>query len=155
MHLSLCCCSVAKSCLPMNCSTPGFPVLYCLLEFAQSHVYCLVMPSNHFILCHLLHLLPLVFPSIRVFSSESALLIRWPNYWSLLYLKKKKKKIYIYICMYIYFVKIILAWSIFMYYLWITGGGENSFHDAHNVCLLFFSLSLLPFQVLLILYLAR
>ena len=42
----------------------------------------LVMPSNHLILCHLLILLPSVFPSIRVFSSESALRIRWPQYWS-------------------------------------------------------------------------
>ena len=41
-----------------------------------------VMPSNHLILCHLLLLLPSIFPSIRVFSNESALCIRWPNYWS-------------------------------------------------------------------------
>ena len=40
------------------------------------------MPSNHLILCHSLLLLPSIFPSIRVFSDESALLIRWPNYWS-------------------------------------------------------------------------
>ena len=41
-----------------------------------------VMPSNHLILCHPLHLLPSVFPSIRVFSNESALCIRWAKYWS-------------------------------------------------------------------------
>ena len=41
-----------------------------------------VMPSNHLILCHALLLLPSIFPSIRVFSSESVLLIRWPKYWS-------------------------------------------------------------------------
>ena len=41
-----------------------------------------VMPPNHFILCHPLLLLPLIFPRIRVFSNESALHIRWPNYWS-------------------------------------------------------------------------
>ena len=41
-----------------------------------------VMPSNHLILCHPLLLLPSIFPSIKVFSSESALRIRWPNYWS-------------------------------------------------------------------------
>ena len=41
-----------------------------------------VMPSNHLILCHPLLLLPLIFPSIRVFSNESALHIRWPKYWS-------------------------------------------------------------------------
>ena len=41
-----------------------------------------VTPSNHLILCHLLFLLPSIFPSIRVFSNESALPIRWPKYWS-------------------------------------------------------------------------
>ena len=42
----------------------------------------LVMPFNHLILCHPLLLLPPIFPSIRVFSNESVLLIRWPKYWS-------------------------------------------------------------------------
>ena len=41
-----------------------------------------VMPSNHLILCHPLLLLPSIFPSIRVFSNESALRVRWPKYWS-------------------------------------------------------------------------
>ena len=43
-----------------------------------------VMPSNHLVLCHPLLLLPLIFPSIRLFSNESALRIRWPKYWSFL-----------------------------------------------------------------------
>ena len=42
----------------------------------------LVMPSNHLIFCHLLLLPPSIFPSIRVFSNESTLCIRWPKYWS-------------------------------------------------------------------------
>ena len=42
----------------------------------------LLMPSNHLILCHPLLLLPSIFPSIRVFSNESALHIRWPKFWS-------------------------------------------------------------------------
>ena len=42
----------------------------------------LVMPSNHLILCHPLLLLPSIFPSIRVFSNESVLPIRWPKYWT-------------------------------------------------------------------------
>ena len=42
----------------------------------------LMMPSNHLILCHPLLLMPSIFPSIRVFSNESALCIRWPKYWS-------------------------------------------------------------------------
>ena len=41
-----------------------------------------VMPSNHLVLCHPLLLLPSIFPSIRVFSNELALCIRWPNYWN-------------------------------------------------------------------------
>ena len=41
-----------------------------------------VMPSNHLILCHPLLLLPSIFPSIRVFSNESVLCVRWPKYWS-------------------------------------------------------------------------
>ena len=50
-----------------------------LLKFISTES---VMPSNHLILCHLLLLLPLTFPSIRVFSNESALCIRWPKYWN-------------------------------------------------------------------------
>ena len=61
----------------MNCSTPGFPVLQHLQGVCLNSC-----PSNHFILCHPLLLLPLIFPSIRVFSNESALCIRWPKYWS-------------------------------------------------------------------------
>ena len=66
----------------MNRSTPGLPVHYQLPEFTQTHVHELVMPSNHLILCCPLLLLPSIFPNIRVFSSESALHIKWPKYWS-------------------------------------------------------------------------
>ena len=50
----------------------------------------LVMPSNHLVLCHPLLLLPLIFPSIRVFSNDLALLIRWPKYWSIAISKADK-----------------------------------------------------------------
>ena len=66
----------------MNCSTPGLPVHHQLPEFTQTHVIESVMPSNHLILWRPLILLPSIFPSIRVFSNESALRIRWPKYWS-------------------------------------------------------------------------
>ena len=69
-------------CNPMNCSTPGLPVHHQLPESTQTLSIELVMPSNHLILCHPLLLLPSIFPSIRVFSNESALRIRWPKYWS-------------------------------------------------------------------------
>ena len=78
--------SVAQSCQtlcnPMACSTPGFPVLHHLPEVAQLMSIELVMPSNHLVLCLPHLLLPSVFPSIRVFSNELALCIRWPKYWS-------------------------------------------------------------------------
>ena len=74
-----CCCSVTQLCPtlcnPMDCSIPSFPVLHHLLELPQTHVNELVMPSNHLILCHTLLLLHSIFPSIRVFSNESALCV--------------------------------------------------------------------------------
>ena len=69
-------------CDPMNCSTPGLPVHHQLPEFTQTHVHReSVMPSSHLILCHPLLLLPTIPPSIRVFSNESTLCMRWPKYW--------------------------------------------------------------------------
>ena len=86
-----CCCSVTKSCPtpcnPMNCHMPGFPVLHRLSEQAQRvtahwlNAHWVNDAINHIILCHPL-LLPSIFPSIRVFSNELALHIRWPKYWS-------------------------------------------------------------------------
>ena len=80
-----CCCSITKSCLTlcnlMDCSMPGFPVLHYLPQFVQTHVHWVgdaIQPSHS-----LLPASPLasIFPSIRVFSNESALHIRWPKYW--------------------------------------------------------------------------
>ena len=65
-------------CNPMNCSTPGLPVHHQLPELIMSIES--VMPSNYLILCHPLLLLPSILPSLRVFSSESVLHIRWPRY---------------------------------------------------------------------------
>ena len=86
IQMSICWfCSVTKPCLtlcdPMNCSTPGFPVLHYSPEFTQTPVHWVddaIQPSHP--LSPLL--LPSIFPSIRVFSNESALHIRWPKYWS-------------------------------------------------------------------------
>ena len=80
------CCSVAMSCPTlcnsMACNTPAFHVLHYLLEFAQTNVDQVgdAMQLSH--LCHPLFFLPSIFPSIKVFSSESALHIQWPKYWS-------------------------------------------------------------------------
>ena len=74
--------AIANSLWPMDCRTPGFPVLHYLLEFAQTHVHWVsdaIQPS---------HVLSLPFPpalnlpDIRVFSSELALCIKWPKYWN-------------------------------------------------------------------------
>ena len=69
-------------CDPVDCSTPGFPVLQYLPELAQTHAIESVMPPSHLILCHPLLLLPSIFPSIRVFSNEPLLRSRWPEDWS-------------------------------------------------------------------------
>ena len=66
----------------MDCSTPDLPAHYQLLQSTQTNAIESVMPSNHLILCHPLLLLPSIFPSIRIFSNESVLPIRWPKYWS-------------------------------------------------------------------------
>ena len=78
--------SVAQSCLAlcnlMNCTMPGLPVHHLLLEFTQTHVHRVsdaIQPSRSL---HPLLLLPSTFPSIRIFSKESVLHIRWPKYWS-------------------------------------------------------------------------
>ena len=74
--------SVSQSCLtlcdPMDCNMPGLPVHHQLLEFTQTHIHWVgdaIQPSHPL-------LSPSIFPSIRVFSNESALCIRWPKYCS-------------------------------------------------------------------------
>ena len=78
--------SVTDACLtlcdPMDCNMSGFPVHHQLLELTQAHVYLLghaIQPS--YLLSSPL-LLPSIFPSIRVFSNELFLCLRWPKYWS-------------------------------------------------------------------------
>ena len=86
---NFCCCSVIKSCPTlydrMLCSMPGFSVLYylarSLLKFVES-----VMLSNHLTICQPLLLWPSIFPSNRFLSTELALCIRWPNYWSFIFI---------------------------------------------------------------------
>ena len=78
--------SVAQLCLtlhdPMDCRMPGLPVHHQLLVYSNSCPIGSVMPSNSLILCHPLLLLRSIFPSIRVFSKELDLHIRWPKYCS-------------------------------------------------------------------------
>ena len=79
-----CCCSVAVShfetmWIAASQAPPSFTISRSLLGFMSID---LVMLSNHLTFCHPLLLLPSIFPNIRVFSSESALRIRWPEYWS-------------------------------------------------------------------------
>ena len=78
--------SVAQSCPtlcdPMNCSTLGLPVHHQLQGSLKLTSIESVMTSSHLILCCTLLLLPPIPPSIRIFSKESTLHMRWPKYWS-------------------------------------------------------------------------
>ena len=74
--------SVVGLCNPINCTTPGLPVHHQLPSLPKPMSIESVMPSRHLILCRPLFLLPPIPPSIRVFSDESTLRIRWPKYWS-------------------------------------------------------------------------
>ena len=78
--------SVTQLCLtlcdPMNHSRPGLPVHHQLLEFTKLMSIESVIPSSHIILCRPLLLLPPIPPSIRIFSNESTLPMRWPKYWN-------------------------------------------------------------------------
>ena len=80
-----CCWSATKWCLtlsnPIDCSMPGYMPFTISRSLLKLVAIELVMLSNYLILCCPL-LLPSIFPSIRVFSNELALRIRWPNYWS-------------------------------------------------------------------------
>ena len=84
IYVSLC--SVTQSCLtfcnPMDCSMPSFPVHHQLPSLLKLMSIKLLMPSSHLILCRPLFLLPSILPSIRVFSNELVLCIRWPKCWS-------------------------------------------------------------------------
>ena len=78
--------SVSQSCPtlcdPMTRSTPGLPVHHHLLEFTQTHVHRVGDAISHLIIGRPLLLLPSIPPSIRVFSNDSTLHMRWPKYWS-------------------------------------------------------------------------
>ena len=84
--LQLCCCSVAQSCLTLydprdvaHQASLSFTISWSSLKLMSIES---VRPANPLILCHPLLLLTSIFPSIRIFSNESALHIRWPKYWS-------------------------------------------------------------------------
>ena len=66
----------------MNCSMPSLPVHHQLTEFTQTHVHRVDDATSHLILCRPLLLLPPIPPSIRVFSNESTIRMRWPEYWN-------------------------------------------------------------------------
>ena len=73
---------VSDSLRPHDCSMPGFPVHHNSRSLPKLMCVELMMPSNHLILCRPLLILPSIFPSLRVFSNESVLRIRWSKYWS-------------------------------------------------------------------------
>ena len=75
--------SCVRLCNPMDSSMPVFPVLHASQSLLKLMSIESVMPSSQLVLSHPLLLLPSIFPSIRIFSNELALCIRWPKYWSL------------------------------------------------------------------------
>ena len=81
-----CCCSVTKSCLTLwnPWTTTHEASLFLTISWSLPKFMPIesVMQFNHLILCHPVLLLPSIFPSIRIFSSEPAVPIKWPNYWS-------------------------------------------------------------------------
>ena len=83
---SFCCCSVAQSCptlwTPWTAARQASPSITNSQSLLKLTSIQLVMPSSHLILCRPLLLLPSICPSIRVFSNESVLCMRWPKYWS-------------------------------------------------------------------------
>ena len=82
VHFSSVTQSCQTLCNPMDCNTPSFPVITSSWSLLKIVSIKSVMPSNRLILYYPLFLLPSIFPSIRVFSKESVLHIRWPKYWS-------------------------------------------------------------------------
>ena len=74
--------SRVRLCYPTDCSTRGLPVHHHSRRLLKLMSFESVMPSNHFILCRPFLFSPSIFPSIRVFSHKSVLLITWPKYWS-------------------------------------------------------------------------
>ena len=82
--------SFTRSCLtlcnPMDCRMRGFPVLHHSCSLLRLMSIKSVTPPNHLILCHSLLLSPSIFPSIRVFSNDSVLPIRWPEYWQWIFM---------------------------------------------------------------------
>ena len=106
--------SVTQSCLTLCNPTPWTAARQASLSITNSRSLLKlmsiesVMPSNHLILCCPLLLPPSIFPSIRVFSNESALHIRWPKYWSFSFNMCR-----VLICPFIYFTKIYYVPSVY------------------------------------------
>ena len=70
---------------PMDCSMPGFPSFTLFLSLLKLMSVKSMMPSDNLILCHPFLLLPSILPSIRVFSKETVVCIRWSKYWSFIF----------------------------------------------------------------------
>ena len=126
--LCCCCCLVTQSrltlCDPMDWSMPGFPVLHHLPELAQTHVHWVsdaVQPSH---VCHLI-LLSSIFPSIRVFSTELALHIRWPKYWSFSFSTSPSNE-------YSGLISLRLTGLIFLLSKWLSGDFSSTTVEKHQ-----------------------
>ena len=98
--------SRVQLCHPMDCAACQASLSITNFQSLPKPVSIkLVMPYNHLILCHSLHLLPSTFPNIRVFSSESVLHIRWPKYWSFSFSNALFHEIYLCVCVHVLNIK--------------------------------------------------
>ena len=115
----VCCCSVSQSCLtlcnPMDCSMPGLSVPHHFPKFAQVHVHCIgdaIHPSHPMIPSSPL---PSIFPSIRDFSSESPVCIRWPKSWSFNFSISSSEILYYFFIWNTFICCFILSFCIFIF----------------------------------------
>ena len=110
----------------MGCSMPGLPVPHHLPEFAMSIGKFMpiesMMPSNHLILFGPLLFLPSVFPSIRIFSNESAVCIMWPKYWSFSFSISPSNE-----------YSGLISFRIDWFNLFVVQGTLKSLHQHHNL----------------------
>ena len=106
---------MSDSLKPHDCNMPGLPVHHELMSIKSA------MPSNHLVLCHPLLLLPLIIPSISVFSGESVLCIKWPKYWNFSFSNSPSKE-----------YSGLISFRIDWFYLLAVQGTLKSFLQYHN-----------------------
>ena len=136
------CSSVTQSCLnlcnPMECSTPGLPVPPTSGSLPKFMSIASVMPSSHLILCHPSLLLPSIFPSIKDFSKESSVCIRWAKYWSFSFSISPSNE-------YSWLISLQINWFNLLASKWLSGVFSSTTVQRHQF---FAALPSFPFLVM-------